>query len=585
MFAGIPISTIQTITANLPEGMLSNFSGENVDVVKLALKDLPVEKLTKVQDVSQELVSWENQGNYNWTSELSWNIVNLSTLMSIYVDRNGTYYGWIHTTYNANINALDETDSYNNFILTQALDIYRRDEIVVLGFTFKEDNETISIPDVVIVDDKCFEVKEIWCANIYDKDGKIIDLKELVQNDLIPNIPALFNAPSIEKITLKRKLNSENYSALSGVIARQINMPNLRKVVGAGEGTLSPVFSSLNGMFTHVENLNFPNLKVIKNCIFASNDLYVKNIELPELEELHEVIFCKGNQSLKNISLPKLWIVQGCDFFLANCYNLEQLHWPNSIRFMPHDIVSNPIEIVDGNNETNINALIASTVEILGLDGVYPGNIRYNGTNAMSYFLHGDVKLMNGNYKKSNKIEGDIPPYDTNVNIIDNVGIYFDFSYKYPRAPWIVHAGSKYGLIVETLGQLYNRIKVEIPEEFTVDEQFEILENKFCVDKITKMIVIGESEISKDSVVIPIDPRTSLLNNLEALPDRNTRVHVYTFNNSEFRFVEDSCFYVNEELTSKMTYEDAIKNNMKLISTFFATCMGTNQYYRQDIKM
>lgn len=602
----VPVSTANALTASLLNSRIAvNSDGSinltdanvnsltvgngttdslNINGVAVGENLLSVANLTKVADANEELIAWDEKDSYNWSDSNSWNLIKSSVLVSTWIDQSGTYYGLIKTSYNTDLKVGDNTDFYNNFLISKSLDIYHTEEIVVLGFTFSAANKSIVIPDMVSIETEAmsgaenkhavyYPVREIWSANIYASvnSGSVhaLTIQELAKPDSVDYVPAIFNAPYITKISLKRKLAADNYSAFTGCFAKSIRMPNLRKIVGAGYKFISPVFTSLNGTNNHIEEISFPKLEEIKYCIFGCNDNFVTEIYLPKLSKLHETVFLKSLNQLETVELPALYDVQGCDFFLANNYNLEQVHFPSTIRFRPHELLNSSVSITDASG--TFNNLVRSTIALLGIDGVYPGAIRYNGTNSMSYFLHGDAKLMNVKQNGASPVAvADLKDKEKCTVSMQN-GIMFDFGERYVGASYIVGTSG----IVEDLTHLYDRYSLDITSIVTnPTTKFSIGTINYSIDELSKVIVNSSNPAPTGVMVVPIDPRTALLNNMSAPTGRVTNIHSYTSDNVEigsYHLINDPEFFEEDKIF-------AINFKTVGLITFLRTVLGENQY-------
>ena len=576
--------------ANVNSLTLGNGTTADLTVNGIAVGDqlLSVSNLTKVANSNDQLISWDEKDSYHWSDSNSWNLVKTSVLVSTWVDKAGTYYGLIANKYNTDLKVGDNTDFYNNYLISKELEIYKSEEMVVLGFTFNAANKAIVIPDMVSIETETtngtesshvqyYPVREIWGANVYASvnGGAVhqLTINELAKPDTVDYVPAVFNAPYITKISLKRKLTGDTYSAFTGTFAASIHMPRLRKIVGAGYKFISPVFTSLNGTHNHITELTFPALEEIKYCIFGTNNNFVTEVNLPHLRKIFETVFCKSLGQIESIDLPRLWEVSGCDFFLANNYNLERVHMPTTVRFRPHELLNGPITIAD--SAGSFNNLIRSTLALLGINGLYPGAIRYNGTNSMSFFLHGDVKLMNVKQIGLNALEFNdlIDPEKAEVSLEN--GVMFDHANKYVGANYAIDRSG----VVENLEQLYKRLKVPI-ESLKRDPAVKFVigtaehAKNYAIDDATKVVIDSNVAASTGVMVVPIDPRTALLNNTTVSTDRTTVVHSYTIDNDEvgsYHCINDPEFCQHNNII-------AINYRAIAMDKFLMTCFGPNQF-------
>lgn len=530
--------------------------------------------LTKICDVDEEMIEWDPSIKFFGFDNNSVTANKTSVLIARYADAQGTQYGLIRTTYNLDFQLGDNTQLFDNYLLSRTMKIYEYEEVVVLGFTFASSNINIFIPDNVLIDDddtkpRYFPVREIWSAEIIASvnggSAHQLTLRELANADSVDYTPATLYAPFITKISMKRRL-SQNYSAFCGTCARSIYMPSLARIVGAGPAMLSPIFSSLNGEHTFISRLSLPALREIRYAIFASNCTKLTNLSLPALEELHETIFMKGDILISELEFPSLKIIQGCDFFLANCYNLEKLHFCNYFWWRPHIYINSSL-LADG-NFNGYMALVRGTLQLLAIDGVYSALQRYNKTNAMSYFLHADTKLMNATYSSSGDTEEEAfnAPYDKkNVHVEYGTGLFFDL-YKYSSGnDFSSNTGDKYGNTKETLAQWCRRTGNAVPDEFGTATEISFGGNKYYIDPTYGMMCDGNTT---DSFVVPVDPRTALFNNTSngMTTGRNTSVHLYSEETPANRFVENNESYGGG--TQSTERRDWLKK-----------CLGGNQYY------
>ena len=572
--------------ANLSSLTLGNGTTSDLTVNGVAVADtlLSVANLTKVANSNDQLISWDEKDSYHWSDSNSWNLVKTSVLVSTWVDQSGTYYGLISSKYNTDLKVGDNTDFYNNYLISKELEIYKSEEMVVLGFTFNAANKAIVIPDMVSTETETtngtesshvnyYPVREIWGANVYASVNggsvHVLTINELAKPDLVDYVPAVFNAPYITKISLKRKLTGETYSAFTGTFARSIHMPRLRKIVGAGYKFISPVFTSLNGTTSHIQEISFPQLKEIKYCIFGTNDNFVTEVNLPHLAKITESVFCKSLGQLEEIDLPALYEVSGCDFFLANNYNLKAVYMPTSIKFRPHELLNGPISITD--NAGTFNNLVRSTLALLGINGLYPGAIRYNGTNSMSFFMHGDVKLMNCKQLSLTALAASDVKNAEKCELTAENGMMFCYAQMYLGANYAVDASG----LVENLTQCYDRYDLPI-ESISVNPTttFTIGNVSYAIDELSKVIVNSRNPAATGVMVIPIDPRTALLNNTTVSNDRTTNIHNYTAENNEvgsLHCINDPDFYENNKII-------AVNYKATAFDKFLQACLGANQY-------
>lgn len=563
-----------------------NVTSGKINGLNLSSMVTSIQHLNKIADVDELVEYWDSNkvGDFYTFDNSYVNTSKTSVIKSRWSDDNGIVYGLIETSYNLDLGLGDETQLFANYMISRTVPVLTYTEVVVIGITFDKLISNIYIPYAVAVDTKdasgnvtettYYPVREIWGADIYAsvKSGvrHVLSLKELSNPSLIDYVPAVLYAPFITKISLKRRL-STTYSAFSGVCARSIYMPNLVSLVGASRTLPSPAFCSLNDNKFHLERLCLPSLKKIKNCMFACNCLSVDDVCLPALEELDEVIFLRGDILLKEMELPKLQSIKGCNYFLANCYNLEKLVLPTYVKFMPHD----PVKVTITNDASS---LLRGTLTLLGLDSI---TITATGNAAMQYFLHADTKLMNAVYTGNTGESQYAPPYDqADVDVAYGRGIFFltqanDYGYWWYKSTSLQDKDHMYGSCIETFNQWARRVGYTGTAAFNTDPTFEVSNgNKtymYFVETETGLLVVSngnESEpLGGDNMMCPIDPRTALFNtNNLANEQRNTAVHSYTDEEPVIRFVENSSFH---------DYSTTFGERRKVLIVM----LGLNQYY------
>lgn len=559
-----------------------------INGVNLAGMVTNIRHATKVADVDEVIEYWDSNINDDFYvfDSMRLNTNKTTVLKSRWEDDQGIIYGLVETTYNLDLGLGDETQVFANYMLSRTMSVYTYTQVVVIGVTYNKANSNIFFPNTLALDitgadgsvvTVYYPIREIWGADIYGttKNGPvhILSLKELSNPETIDNVPAILYAPFITKISLKRRL-STTYCAFSGVVARSIYMPNLESIVGASSYLASPIFCSLNCANFNLDRLSLPSLKKIKNCMFACNNLNVNEIDLPALEELDEVYFLRGDILLKEAEFPKLQYIKGCNYFMANCYNLEKLVLPTYVKFMPHD----PVEV---RTQNSTSSLVRGTLTLLGLDTLSTGT-----TNAaMQYFLHADTKLMNA------AVNGNTPgavtpamaaPYDrADIDVAYGKGIFFNAEANNLVSWWfggdnLIDNNHKYGACLETFDQWAARVGYSGSASFSLTPDFTVTatsdESKslyYYMEKNTGMIAVSSEPVAEGGkidgtyMITPIDPRTALFNTIFLSNERSTAVHSYEETYPAIRFVENSSCYEKDD-----------KRFTSLI-----VMLGINQYY------
>lgn len=468
---------------------------------------------------------------YNVGDNLSINRIKTSILENTYIDQQGVYYGLIRSRYNVDLGFTDDS-MFGSQVSISQLEVGSTEEIVVLGVTFGPKIVNIFIPNVVKIGSDedvnsmpvYYPVREIWSWNIYARVGtsmnfRPLTVKELSSSNSINFVPASIHAPYITKISLKRNIYQENnYAIFSGICAKTIYMPNLRKIVGVSGLAQSPVFCSLNNKNSYLEELRLPALEEIKNCLFCCNNKHLVYAEFPKLAELHETIFMRGCPKIKEMHFPSLKVLQGCDFFMAYCYNLKKIHFPETFKLQPHELIG----VREGSRiSIGSNIPLADVYNTFEFTDITFG-VRFNGTNSMSYFLHGDIGLMNvsknvdAEYKKNGY---EVAPYNKNGYTIDpSAGIDFD----YPAISLPMHPKAYVGGMTENIKQYCNRVGIT---EFPVptEGKFTYSNIEFAIDPTTHLVVCTAGiEHSKEAggvlaqYIAAVDPRTSLMSTMTA---------------------------------------------------------------------
>lgn len=544
----------EAVISNLKVSDLRIGSGKLRDAVvngvEVGLLTSNVAHLTKIGDVHQQLVEWDSgDANYG-TANVKYNKV--TVLDSTYMDSQGIQYAKVSTTYNARI-SVEGIGLAGNFEISNTLGTGTIDEIVVIGFTYDAKNTNIFIPNVVVLDDEVddtetattyYPVREIWngtvIAGVSGSQTHALTTQEMMRPEKIDFIPAALHAPFITKISLKRRIQQDNFSIFSGVCPRSVYMPSLRKVVGASVLIRSPIFCSLNGPRTKVTALHFPALEEIKNCVFGSNLKSLMEISLPSLKMIDEVVFLKDCPMLKEISFPSLQIVRGCDFFMANCYNVKNIYFPQNVKFQPHEAETLVMNLAEMGT---LASMVRHTLNAFQIEGILTFTRSINNTSSMGYFLHGCTALMNA---------------DSEGTLESTNGIYFIL----PAAlgSWTIST-EEYGYNTEKLEQFYKRLGLT-DTTYTKDESITI--DGYEVDAKTRVIV--QTAVAASNLVVPIDPRTALFNTTRQSSNN-------VFNNfHDIKTEATARIMVNPTLHNLPTADYSARD------TFMKLCFGANQF-------
>ena len=521
---------------------------------------------------AQETADLVQEGTFNtviqtWDYNSSSVFGKTARLLRTYHDNIGTKYALIKTTYNWNLNFASSLIGYDTNMRSDAemnvlsmmntavsQNLYYKDtyEVVVIGFTFREKNKRISIPNFVYVPyfldtilpenetyDGYYPVREIWGCHIYATTAQnnsvhLLSAEELSNPSEINYVPTSFYAPYINKITLKHKIDN-NLWFFSGVGPKIFNFPNLVKIVGLSDMYKAPVICGLNMAGRELETLSFPALKEIKNCLFGCvcNSLY--NIELPELERLIEATFCCSCPELVELDLPLVNLIRGCDFFLAQCTNLECLKLNANIRFQPHECMPSLPEGQRANiHDANYFLEVLNAVMlVIGLTPQFSAYRRFGGSNSMSFFLKDCKKL--AQYSKLS--EG---KYTNGDSIKRESGIRLHYSNVGGVPCYLTNTATYEGSLVETYQQFVNRVnrenadttgwvKIKCDEKCAANGCFKLYGTDitgtnahYYIDSQANVILYsaeniiaaggqGEETNPADLVVCPIDPRSAFL--------------------------------------------------------------------------
>ena len=539
--------------------------------MKLGTLVANVANVTKLNDVDEHLVNWEIKEVNAYSDANRIPVEKTSVLSSIWVDNRGTYYGRIVTTYDVAVWVGSNINFWNN-ARADPFKLQTVVEYVVIGFTYDEGIENIFIPNSVKVDDIVYPVREIWGGAIYARTTSnpelhALSMQELSKADNVLNVPAAIVAPHIEKISLKRRIVRNQISIFSGCVPMQVQMPNLRSIIGAGCHARSPVFCSNNSSSYYTSKLSFPALKSIKNCMFACQLAALKEIELPSLESIEETIFLMNCPMITELSLPHIIKIKGCDFFCANDFNLERLHFTRTVAFMPHDV--EPAAKFEGEQ------LLRQTLALLGLS--YQPYL-VNDTISMGYFCNGCIRLMNASSKiapvstSGTSATTYAAPLDNTTNGVD-VTRGIDFIYEYKNEGHHSVLGHSDCMSIDD-NSYYGRDAIMNLDQFTrrqtsktaytsttgvlidfgdyhanVTGAKPVIPKYFFKEPTYKAIVAdkaNEPAIAGTYIVCAIDPRTSLMNTMiTPLSDSTTNTHAYSvFNNELLMTVQpDSALY------------------------------------------
>ena len=545
--------SFKTSTLTVGDGSVNDLviNGVNLGTTAQETADLVVEGT-----FNTVIQTWD----YNATSVFG----KTARLLRTYHDNIGTKYALIKTTYNWNLNFASSLIGYDtnnrsdaemnvlammNTAVSQNLyykDIY---EIVVIGFSFREKNSRIAIPNFVRVPyfmdnilpenetyDGYYPVREIWGCHIYatttqNSTVHLLSAEELSNPSEIIHVPTSFSAPYITKITLKHKIDN-NLWFFSGVGPKIFAMPNLVKIVGLSDMYKAPVICGLNMAGRELETLSFPALKEIKNCLFGcvNNSLY--GVELPELERLEETTFFCSCPEIIELDLPMLNVIRGCDFFLAQCTNLEVLRLNAYIKFQPHECMPTLPEGSRANiHDANYFLEVLNAVMlVIGLTPQFSAYRRFGGSNSMSFFLKDCKKLA-----QYTKVSAGMA---SQYNIKREKGIHLHYSNIGGVPCYLEYAGLIEGQLIETYGQYINRINREnqdstgwvrmAPEATASDAGLVKLYGSdmqsgtnahYYIDSVANVMLFSPTPITAgnnptpitDLVVCPIDPRSAFL--------------------------------------------------------------------------
>lgn len=496
--------------------------------VRLGMLATGTATVTKERDIAETLVAWEHEDVNVFADNINVPINKQTYCDSLWVDARGTHYARVKTSFSTGVWVGSNINFWSSMNVNPSFEVQSLTEFVVIGFTYNETNENIWIPHSVEAVEtdattglsvtRNYPVREIWGGVIYGASNTTsalhaLSIQEMSKADNVMNVPKAIIAPYITKISLKRRLMQNHMSLFSGACPKVVYMPNLETIVGGGRHAKTPIFCSNNSSNYYISKLSFPALKSIKNCMFGCKLAGLTKVELPSLETIEETIFLMNCPMLKELVLPHLDLIQGCDYFCANDYNLERLVLTSSFSLMPH----RPETSTD--TQFEYLELLRATLAVLSLSFT-----RYliNGTNSMSYFLNGCSKLMNAS-KDVTPVTGGSAPFDSeDYGVIRNRGIFTTFNHKVDDALCLVNKDSTDGYYgattLVTLTQFAHRLGAE---SYTVGTNEDITftsysgdYKKFALEPTYHLIVADKSAISANSIVCAVDPRTALMNTM-----------------------------------------------------------------------
>lgn len=341
-------------------------------------------------------------------------------------------------------------------------------------------NGHMFIPGLVCTEDKPEElhpVTEIW-------GGDMVNVPQTLNKN------AMLYAPYIRKITHKRRFSGSALKFMSDASAPVIvAMPRLESIVGASRFIKSVIFSNTNMLTIYL-----PELTRIKNCVFGCNNKHLVKVFLPKLKEIDETVFLAMNALITKLEFPELRYIKGCDFFLANDVTLHTLDMRFDLKLDAHDIV--PVDASTTDVPDWYKAMLMAT----GINFYRSTLHRFNGTNSMSYFLNNCPALSN--------TEGDTT---SGITVDHSKGIRFIFGIpiEFTKDKYINSYIYSY---LESMTEFARRREISswsapsTPTTFTVNT----LTDTYFIDPATGVIVDVD-----ESCMIPVDPRTFLLNRME----------------------------------------------------------------------
>ena len=578
------VSSKATIKAPAFECDEPGAHGIRINGIRLGMLATGSALVTKERDIAETLTSWEHEEVNVFADSITVPINKQTYCDSIWVDARGTHYARVKTSFSTGVWVGSNINFWNTMNGNPSFEVQSLTEFVVIGFTYNDINENIWIPHSVqaVETDQTtglsvtrnYPVREIWGGVIYGASNSntalhALSIQEMSKADNVMNVPKAIIAPYITKISLKRRLTQNHLSLFSGACPKVVYMPNLETIVGGGRHTKTPIFCSNNSVEYYTNKLSFPSLKTIKNCMFACQLAGLTEIELPSLETIQESIFLMNCPMLKELELPHIDLIEGCDYFCANDYNLEKLTLTSSFSLVPHR--------PERSSETQVEALelLRATLAVLSLRIT-----RYliNGTNSMSYFLNGCSKLMNTTGKIDTALTDAAAPFD-GLYLIDRTrGIFTTFNHKVDDALTLIIKKSTddQGVTTETvvgyygtntlltLNQIAHRLGAESyagnVSEVIAFTEFSGTYKAFAIEDKYKFVIADSAAMTADStlkgteVVCAVDPRTALMNTINdpavanSLYSSSTSTHAYTAGNLDLRIAvnPNEAYYTNE---------------------------------------
>lgn len=580
--------------------LVEGAKGIKMNGVALGTLVTNIAQVQNVRSVGETVISWEQEDVNVFADNINVPVTKTVVCDKICEDVRGTKYARIITTYRAGVWVGSNVNLWNTREFSTGFDVQTVVEYVVVGFRYDEINENIWIPNCVVVTEvdengveviRNYPVREIWggvieAATVDNPTLHTLTVQELSKSNNVLNVPKSISAPYINKISLKRRLIGRDMTLFTGCCPKAVYLPLLESIVGGGKHTKTPIFCSNNSEKYHLSHLRFPALRSIKNCIFASQLAALKSIEVPMLERIEETVFCANCPSLKALNLPSIEYIIGCDYFCANDYNMKELHFTNGIKLRPHvPYTSSASDSLEG------AALLRQTLAILAL-GQY--NTLINSTNSMSYFCNGCSKLMNASADYA--IEGatvGAKPFDkiTTVGVDRHRGIFTDYVSKFDATGMNPQDKSYYGheMILE-LSEFAHRLGSTAYDtaytpaatdelKFNVKPEGGNISN-FYLEPTFKLIV---GKIGDDYYVIPIDPRTALMNTMTSPRVANTLFASSTATHAWDDSVAPAMLFTVNPSVSVFPALDGVAGTTTVGSEIFNEMMGVNQIYNTKI--
>ena len=577
---------------NFPE---PGANGITMNGVRLGMLATGSALVTKERDIAETLTSWEHEEVNVFADSITVPINKQTYCDSIWVDARGTHYARVKTSFSTGVWVGSNINFWNTMNGNPSFEVQSLTEFVVIGFTYNDTNENIWIPHSVqaVETDQTtglsvtrnYPVREIWGGVIYGASNSntalhALSIQEMSKADNVMNVPKAIIAPYITKISLKRRLTQNHLSLFSGACPKVVYMPNLETIVGGGRHTKTPIFCSNNSVEYYTNKLSFPSLKTIKNCMFACQLAGLTAIELPALETIKESIFLMNCPMLKELELPHIDLIEGCDYFCANDYNLEKLTLTSSFSLVPHR--------PERSSETQVEALelLRATLAVLSLRIT-----RYliNGTNSMSYFLNGCSKLMNTTGKLDTKLTENYAPFN-GLYLIDRTrGIFTTFNYKVDYALNLIGQNKTDGYYgantLYTITQAAHRLGDEsyagIVSEVIAFTALSSTYKGFAIEDKYKFVVADSAAMTAGSplkgteVVCAVDPRTALMNTMtnpviaDSLYSSSTSTHAYTASEFDLHIAvnPNEAYYANEIGVTSLNFLSLIAVNQAYDAT------------------